>query len=120
MLRYYVGENSAGKSSLWNFLIGKDILPTSALETKSVPCRLRYSTEKRAKLIDDSGNVIEDINYGENESKEVMNRLREIIEGYESVPGLSYVEIFLNEAPLEVRSLHFQLFISYTFRTKPD
>lgn len=71
-----------------------------------MPCCLRISTEKRANLIDDSGSVLEDINYDENENN-VLNRLRKIIKGDELVPGLSYVEIFLNEAPLEVRSLHF-------------
>lgn len=99
---YYVGEISAGKSSLLNFLIGRDILPTSTLETKSIPCRLRYASEKRAKLVDDSGNVIEDINYDENENDEALNRLRKIIKEGELVPGLSYVEIFLNECSLEV------------------
>lgn len=105
IFHYYEGEISAGKSSLLNFLIGKDILPTSTLETKSIPCRLRYSTEKRAKLIDDSGNVLEDINYDENENN-VLNRLRKIIEGNELVAGLSYVEIFLNECSLEVSNVN--------------
>lgn len=84
-----------------NFLIGKDILPASVFETKSFSCRLRYGTEKSAKLIDVSGNVIEDIKYDENDT--ALNRLSDIIEGNESVPDLSYVDIFLNEASLEVR-----------------
>lgn len=126
IFHYYVGEISAGKSSLLNFLIGRDILPTSTLETKSIPCRLRYATEERAKLVDDSGNVIEDINYDENENKAALNRLREIIKGGEFVPGLCYVEIFLNEASLEVSNvnLYFSRLYLYASRTllsaKPD
>lgn len=62
---FHVGEISAGKSSLLNFLIGRDVLPTSVRESRSVTCRLRYGTEKTAKLIDDSGNEIDDLKYDE-------------------------------------------------------
>lgn len=105
IFHYYVGEISAGKSSLLNFLIGKDILPVSTFETKSIPCRLRYAPENRAKLVDDFGNVIEDINYDENESN-VLIRLKKIIKGDELVPGLSYVEILFNEFSLEVSNVN--------------
>nr|XP_022304316.1 uncharacterized protein LOC111111559 [Crassostrea virginica] len=93
------GEISAGKSSLLNLLIGTEILPTSLLESRSLPCRLQYSAEKRAKLIDSTGSVIDDINYDEDE--ETKKRLKRIIEGTELVPNLAYVDIFLNESSLK-------------------
>ena len=96
----FIGEISAGKSSLLNLLIGTEILPTSLLESRSLPCRLQYSAEKRAKLIDSTGSVIDDINYDEDE--ETKKRLKRIIEGTELVPNLAYVDIFLNESSLKV------------------
>lgn len=94
------GEISSGKSSLLNFMIGTDVLPTSVLESRSVPCRLRYSPEKRANLIDASGNVIESVRFTENE--EALNRLRTIIGGNQHIDGLSHIDIFLEESALQV------------------
>eukprot|EP00105_Crassostrea_gigas_P029776 XP_011451822.1 PREDICTED: uncharacterized protein LOC105345389 [Crassostrea gigas] len=93
------GEISAGKSSLLNFLIGRDVLPTSVRESRSVTCRLRYGTEKTAKLIDDSGNEIDDLKY--DESNEALDRLKKLIKGDEFVQGLSYIDIFLEEVSLQ-------------------
>lgn len=76
---FHVGEISAGKSSLLNFLIGRDVLPTSVRESRSVPCRLRYGTEKSAKLIDDSGEKIDNIKY--DESNEALERLKKLRKG---------------------------------------
>lgn len=97
---FHVGEISAGKSSLLNFLIGRDVLPTSVRESRSVTCRLRYGTEKTAKLIDDSGNEIDDLKY--DESNEALDRLKKLIKGDEFVQGLSYIDIFLEEVSLQV------------------
>lgn len=90
----------AGKSSLLNFLIGRDVLPTSVRERRSVTCRLRYGTEKTAKLIDDSGNEIDDLKY--DESSQALNMLKKLIKGDEFVQGLSYIDIFLEEVSLQV------------------
>lgn len=81
-------------------LIGRDVLPTSVRESKSVTCRLRYGTEKTAKLIDDSGNEIDDLKY--DESNEALKRLKKLIKGDEAVLGLSYIDIFLDEVFLQV------------------
>lgn len=97
---FHVGEISAGKSSLLNFLIGRDVLPTSVRESRSVTCRLRYGTEKTAKLIDDSGNEIDDLKY--DESNEALKRLKALIKGDEAVLGLSYIDIFLDKVSLQV------------------
>lgn len=69
-------------------------------ESRSVPCRLRYGTEKTAKLIDDSGNEIDDLKY--DESNEALVRLKKLIKGDEFVQGLSYIDIFLEEVSLQV------------------
>lgn len=81
-------------------LIGRDVLPTSVRESKSVTCRLRYGTEKTAKLIDHSGNEIDDLKY--DESNEALKRLKKLIKGDEAVLGLSYIDIFLDEVFLQV------------------
>lgn len=109
-----VGEISAGKSSLLNFLIGRDVLPTSVRESRSVPCRLRYGTEKSAKLIDDSGKEIDEIKY--DESNEALDRLKKLIKGDEFVQGLSYIDIFLNEVSLQV-SYAFNYILLYFYKT---
>lgn len=83
-----------------NFLIGRDVLPTSVRESRSVTCRLLYGTEKSARLIDDTGNKKEDLKY--DESTEELKRLQKIIKGDEFVQGLSYIDIFLNEVSLQV------------------
>lgn len=69
-------------------------------ESKSVTCRLRFGTEKTAKLIDDSGNEIDDLKY--DESNEALKRLKKLIKGDEAVLGLSYIDIFLDEVFLKV------------------
>lgn len=69
-------------------------------ESRSVTCRLRYGTEKTAKLIDDSGNEIDDLKY--DESNEALDRLKKLIKGDEFVQGLSYIDIFLEEVSLQV------------------
>lgn len=69
-------------------------------ESRSVTCRLRYGTEKTAKLIDDSGNDIDDLKY--DESNEALDRLKKLIKGDEFVQGLSYIDIFLEEVSLQV------------------
>lgn len=104
MFCYYVGEILVGKFLLLNFLIGKDIFFMLMFEIKSIFCCLWYFIEKCVKLIDDFGNVFEDINYDENENN-VLNRLRKIIKGNELVVGFFYVEIFLNECFLEVSNV---------------
>lgn len=69
-------------------------------ESRSVTCRLRYGTEKIAKLIDDSGNEIDDLKY--DESNEALDRLKKLIKGDEFVQGLSYIDIFLDKVSLQV------------------
>lgn len=69
-------------------------------ESRSVTCRLRYGTEKTAKLIDDSGNEIDDLKY--DESNEALQRLKKLIKGDKFVQGLSYIDIFLEEVSLQV------------------
>ncbi|XP_061185527.1 uncharacterized protein in xynA 3'region-like [Saccostrea echinata] len=93
------GEISSGKSSLLNFMIGADVLPTSVLESRSVPCRLRYSLKKIANLIDTSGHVVESVQF--HDDQEALARLKKIIEGNCEYQDLSYVDIFLNEDTLK-------------------
>lgn len=83
-----------------NFLIGRDVLPTSVRESRSIPCRLRYGIKKSAKLFDESGKEIDDLKY--DESNEALQRLQNIIKGDECVQGLSYIEIFFNDVSLQV------------------
>lgn len=105
MFCYYVGEILVGKFLLLNFLIGKDIFFVLMFEIKSIFCCLWYVFENCVKLVDDFGNVIEDINYDENESN-VLIRLKKIIKGDELVLGFFYVEILFNECFLEVSNVN--------------
>lgn len=53
-----VGEFSAGKSSLLNSFIGKDILPTGIAPETALAAELRFDTEERIEAIDSNGNVV--------------------------------------------------------------
>lgn len=48
----FLGEVSAGKSSLVNLLIGRSILPVRQLATTATFCRLRNSEKRKIVLTD--------------------------------------------------------------------
>jgi len=43
----FEGEKSSGKSSLVNLILGKELLPYSALSTTSTICELRYGRQRK-------------------------------------------------------------------------
>lgn len=53
-----VGEFSAGKSSLLNSFIGKNVLPTGIAPETALAAELRYDTEERIEAINSEGQVI--------------------------------------------------------------
>lgn len=52
-----VGEFSAGKSSLLNSFIGKDVLPTGIAPETALAAELRYDTDERIEAINSEGQV---------------------------------------------------------------
>ena len=53
----FVGETSAGKSSLLNLLLGTDVLPHSLLCATATICRLHYSKDKRVEIESCDGDI---------------------------------------------------------------
>jgi hypothetical protein len=56
-----VGEVNAGKSTLWNLLLGADILPVARLACTARLVRLRYGEQRRLKLVYHTGEEEEKI-----------------------------------------------------------
>lgn len=54
-----LGDTSAGKSSLVNLLIEKDLLPCEVLSTSTAITKLFNSKEKKAKVTDENGKQIQ-------------------------------------------------------------
>lgn len=50
MLRLFVGETSAGKSSILNLMFGEEVVPTFFGSCTSVITRIKYCKERRAKI----------------------------------------------------------------------
>lgn len=53
-----VGEFSAGKSSLLNSFIGKDVLPTGIAPETALAAELRFDTDERIEAINTEGQVV--------------------------------------------------------------
>ena len=99
--RYYVafvGQFSAGKSSLLNCLLERDVLPQNTVETTPVLTYVEYGKEEIAKLFFDDGSVqqipIDHI-------KDITVDVQEKVANYQN---LEHVEICLNN-PLLAKGL---------------
>lgn len=109
VLNLFSGETSAGKSSMLNLILGKELLPFSVLSTTSTICELKYGKAKEIKVhfkqegkepeikqLDELSPYIDQISTFVGVTSE---RLRE------SVPKYKKVELFWDHELLKVNNL---------------
>ena len=110
-LFHFLGETSAGKSSMLNLILGEELLPFSVLSTTSTICELKYGSKRQIKIhYKEQGKDprTKDLE----ESSSYMDQISEFVHVKtqslrEKASDYKKVELFWPHRLLKVRSLHY-------------
>lgn len=100
---FFLGETSAGKSSIINLIIGNKILPTGITSSTSRVCRIRYSEQMMISIRDKNEMELKCMTFTNRE--EMAEKLSDFAQTNDS--EISYVDIYFPVPLLQVHILIF-------------
>lgn len=94
----FLGDSSAGKSTLINLLLGSELLPASPMPCTSTICEIRYSEQRKAE-IHKANTEVEVVELGDAPAKDLLPYL--CLEGEERFVLNPYIKVVVHfPAPL--------------------